>query len=34
MSRASSAGPPARHPVVTTGAAELYGAEIGVGGGH
>ena len=25
--------PPA-HPVVTTGAAELYGAEIGVGGGH
>lgn len=29
-----SAGPPAGTPVVTTGAAELYGAEIGVGGGH
>jgi hypothetical protein len=29
-----SAGPPVGTPVVTTGAAELYGAEIGVGGGH
>lgn len=29
-----SAGPPAGTQVVTTGAAELYGAEIGVGGGH
>jgi hypothetical protein len=29
-----SAGPAAGTPVVTTGAAELYGAEIGVGGGH
>lgn len=29
-----SAGPPAGSQVVTTGAAELYGAEIGVGGGH
>jgi hypothetical protein len=29
-----SAGPPAGTLVVTTGAAELYGAEIGVGGGH
>jgi hypothetical protein len=29
-----SAGPPTGTPVVTTGAAELYGAEIGVGGGH
>lgn len=29
-----TAGPPAGTPVVTTGAAELYGAEIGVGGGH
>jgi hypothetical protein len=29
-----SAGPPAGTAVVTTGAAELYGAEIGVGGGH
>jgi len=29
-----SAGPPSGTPVVTTGAAELYGAEIGVGGGH
>jgi hypothetical protein len=29
-----SAGPPEGTPVVTTGAAELYGAEIGVGGGH
>ena len=29
-----SAGPPSGTTVVTTGAAELYGAEIGVGGGH
>jgi hypothetical protein len=29
-----SAGPAAGTPVVTIGAAELYGAEIGVGGGH
>lgn len=29
-----SAGPPSGTAVVTTGAAELYGAEIGVGGGH
>jgi hypothetical protein len=29
-----SSGPPAGTQVVTTGAAELYGAEIGVGGGH
>lgn len=29
-----SAGPPTGTRVVTTGAAELYGAEIGVGGGH
>jgi hypothetical protein len=29
-----SAGPPNGTLVVTTGAAELYGAEIGVGGGH
>ena len=29
-----SAGPPSGTMVVTTGAAELYGAEIGVGGGH
>lgn len=29
-----SAGPPAGTSVVTIGAAELYGAEIGVGGGH
>lgn len=29
-----SAGPPVGTSVVTTGAAELYGAEIGVGGGH
>jgi hypothetical protein len=29
-----SAGPPVGTQVVTTGAAELYGAEIGVGGGH
>ena len=29
-----SAGPAAGTQVVTTGAAELYGAEIGVGGGH
>jgi hypothetical protein len=29
-----SAGPPIGTLVVTTGAAELYGAEIGVGGGH
>ena len=29
-----SAGPAAGTTVVTTGAAELYGAEIGVGGGH
>ena len=29
-----SEGPPEGTPVVTTGAAELYGAEIGVGGGH
>jgi hypothetical protein len=29
-----SAGPPGGTLVVTTGAAELYGAEIGVGGGH
>jgi len=29
-----SAGPPTGTTVVTTGAAELYGAEIGVGGGH
>lgn len=29
-----SAGPPAGTAVVTIGAAELYGAEIGVGGGH
>jgi hypothetical protein len=29
-----TAGPPAGTQVVTTGAAELYGAEIGVGGGH
>lgn len=29
-----SAGPPIGTQVVTTGAAELYGAEIGVGGGH
>lgn len=28
-----SAGPPTGTKVVTTGAAELYGAEIGVGGG-
>lgn len=27
-------GPATGTPVVTTGAAELYGAEIGVGGGH
>ena len=29
-----SAGLPTGTQVVTTGAAELYGAEIGVGGGH
>jgi hypothetical protein len=29
-----SAGPPSGTMVVTIGAAELYGAEIGVGGGH
>jgi hypothetical protein len=29
-----SAGPASGSQVVTTGAAELYGAEIGVGGGH
>ena len=29
-----STGPPSGTAVVTTGAAELYGAEIGVGGGH
>ncbi len=29
-----SAGPEVGTSVVTTGAAELYGAEIGVGGGH
>jgi hypothetical protein len=29
-----SAGPESGMLVVTTGAAELYGAEIGVGGGH
>ena len=29
-----SAGPASGTQVVTTGAAELYGAEIGVGGGH
>jgi hypothetical protein len=29
-----SAGPPAGTPIVTTGSAELYGAETGVGGGH
>jgi hypothetical protein len=29
-----SAGPAIGTSVVTTGAAELYGAEIGVGGGH
>ena len=29
-----SLGPPSGALVVTTGAAELYGAEIGVGGGH
>ena len=29
-----SAGPATGTLVVTTGAAELYGAEIGVGGGH
>lgn len=29
-----TAGPPSGAMVVTTGAAELYGAEIGVGGGH
>lgn len=29
-----TAGPPAGTAVVTIGAAELYGAEIGVGGGH
>ena len=29
-----SAGPASGALVVTTGAAELYGAEIGVGGGH
>ncbi|MCI0583356.1 MAG: hypothetical protein L0227_10810, partial [Chloroflexi bacterium] len=29
-----SAGPAAGTQVVTTGSAELYGAEIGVGGGH
>ena len=29
-----SVGPPSGVLVVTTGAAELYGAEIGVGGGH
>jgi hypothetical protein len=29
-----TAGPPSGALVVTTGAAELYGAEIGVGGGH
>jgi hypothetical protein len=29
-----SAGPPTGTQVVTIGAAELYGAEIGVGGGH
>ena len=29
-----SAGPPTGTLVVTIGAAELYGAEIGVGGGH
>ena len=29
-----SAGPAVGTPIVTTGAAELYGAEIGVGGGH
>jgi hypothetical protein len=29
-----SAGPANGAQVVTTGAAELYGAEIGVGGGH
>lgn len=29
-----STGPASGSQVVTTGAAELYGAEIGVGGGH
>lgn len=29
-----SSGPPAGTPVVIVGVAELYGAEIGVGGGH
>jgi hypothetical protein len=29
-----SQGPAAGTPIVTTGSAELYGAEIGVGGGH
>lgn len=29
-----SVGPASGTQVVTTGAAELYGAEIGVGGGH
>jgi hypothetical protein len=29
-----SAGPPAGTQVVVVGAAELYGAETGVGGGH
>jgi hypothetical protein len=29
-----TAGPPSGAMVVTIGAAELYGAEIGVGGGH
>jgi hypothetical protein len=29
-----TSGPPVGTQVVTTGAAELYGAEIGVGGGH
>jgi hypothetical protein len=29
-----SKGPAAGTPVVTTGSAELYGAETGVGGGH
>jgi hypothetical protein len=29
-----STGPASGTQVVTTGAAELYGAEIGVGGGH
>jgi hypothetical protein len=29
-----SAGPPSGTAVVTVGAAELFGTEVGIGGGH